>query len=140
MGVITQTRGGDDCARRVDIEFLTDGVAVNRRRIVKEDASLRCDDCSGLGQIQSFDGVAHKTTFGLRILRGAYNTWHEQTTRGIMQNFTRVRVNRLQQPGGNTGLRIYTSADAQNKTFASRKVKVALEVDFILWNMDVYVA
>ena len=57
-----------------------------------------------------------------------------------MQHLAGVRINRLQQPGGDAGLRVDPGAHAQDEALAARKVKVTLKVGFVCGHMDIDVA
>ncbi len=112
------------------IECLRDRRRVNRSLGIKENAS-GCDDRRARDRIElRRDGVTY----------APFRTGGEQTFGAVLHHFASFRIDRLQQPRRNGGLRVDTHRDAQDEALRRDEVKVALEGRAARRNVNVDVA
>src|SRR5207244_12915732 len=123
------------------IQGTADDRAIDRRRVVEDDARAGRDGRIQFRRIGRLDRVTDETTLELiaagltRIIRGC-----QQAARRIAHDFAGVRIDRLQQPGGGTRLNIDTGGDAQDESLAAGEVEVTLEIGLVGRNVDVDIA
>ena len=137
LGIVAVGGGGDGGGRRLAIQRVADGGRDDGRRGIKEHPGGCRNHGAGGGQIAGAHGVRHKAAGGLAIGIG-----RQQATLRVVQHLAGVRVDGLQQPGGQAGFGVDAGRHAQHIALAlgTGEVKVALEHRLAVGHMDVDVA